>query len=221
MMKIIIYTFSLVLCANILLAQTNFEGVIIYHRTGTPAEGYDYANYDSREIHGIEKLYFKGNKIKIESEFLGRDSAILSVGYFDFDQYPNSSLVNYNEKGFKRKAYKKAAFDLVRDSLEKDQILGYSCNKITSFSPGGSSLEKYVTDQIRFSLPDSSFYNGYFVTHADDRIPLRIIEKYNTPFSDSLVTFKREAVLVFPVDLPDSIFEVDEGELTETKTGTQ
>jgi hypothetical protein len=215
-MKIIIYTFSLILFTNILLAQKNFEGVIIYHRTGTPAEGFDHVNYDSRIIHGIEKLYFKGNKIKIESEFLGRDSAIFSVGYFDFDKYPNSSLVNYNGKGLKRKAYKKVPFDLVKDSLEKDQILGYTCNKITNISSGGSYLKKYVTDEIRFSLPDKSSYNGYFVTHADDRIPLRIIEKYNTPFSDELLTFKREAVLVFPVDLPDSIFEVDENEVLKT-----
>jgi len=220
-MKIIIYTFSLVLCANILLAQTNFEGVIIYHRTGTPAEGYDYANYDSREIHGIEKLYFKGNKIKIESEFLGRDSAILSVGYFDFDKYPNSSLVNYNEKGFKRKAYKKAAFDLVRDSLEKDQILGYSCNKITSFSPGGSSFEKYLSSELRYSLPEGSQFNGFIVSHLHDFIPLKRIENYKNPFTEDILTIEIEAVLIFPKDLPDSIFEVDEGELTETKTGTQ
>jgi len=219
-MKHLLFT-CLVLMGTTLMAQTNFEGVIIYHRTGSPAEGYGNVNYDSREIHGIEKLYFKGNKIKIESEFLGRDSAIFSVGYFDFDKYPNSSLVNYNGKGLKRKAYKKVPFDLVTDSLGKDQMLGYNCYRITNFSSSGSYLEKYVTDQIRFSLPDKSYYNGYFVSHADDRIPLRIIEKYKTPFSDRLLTFKREAVLVFPVDLPDSIFEFDEDEVIETAGGTQ
>jgi len=74
---------------------------------------------------------------------------------------------------------------------------------------------------LRYSLPEDSQFNGFIVSHLHDFIPLKRIENYKNPFTEDILTIEIEAVLIFPKDLPDSIFEVDEGELTETKTGTQ
>ena len=221
-MKITIYAFSLLLCATSLLAQKNFEGVIIYHRKPSPSSTMKkQMQFNSGGVNGVEKVFFKGSRMKREREFYGSDTLIVDVSYYDFDRYPNSAFGSYNGGEIKKKNISSTEeAKVISDKSQRQNILGFDCYKAKITQESGST-EKYLSTELRYSLPEGSQFNGFIVSHLHDFIPLKRIENYKNPFTEDILTIEIEAVLIFPKDLPDSIFEVDEGEVTETTTGTQ
>jgi len=204
------------------MAQTNFEGVIIYHRKPSPSSTIQkQVQFNSGGVNGVEKVFFKGSRLKVEREFYGSDTVILDVNYYDFERFPNSCFSSYNGGDVRKKdisSSEKAKF--IQDKLQRQNVLGFDCYKTTIIQESGS-IEKYLSDDIHYALPEESQFNGFIVSHLHDFIPLKRIEKYNNPYTDQITTINIEAVLIFPTDLPDSIFEFDADEVMESVGGTQ
>jgi len=220
-MKHLLFT-CLVLMGTTLMAQTNFEGVIIYHRKPSPSSTMKkQMQFNSGGVNGVEKVFFKGSRMKREREFYGSDTLIVDVSYYDFDRYPNSAFGSYNGGEIKKKNISSTEeANVIQDVSQRQNILGFDCYKATITQESGST-EKYLSTEFYYSLPDDSRFNGFIVSHLHDFIPLKRIERYKNPFTDDVLNIEIEAVLVFPTDLPDSIFEFDADEVIETAGGTQ
>ena len=196
-----------------LVAQNNFEGVIVYHRKPGPSStNQKQIQFNSGGVNGIEKVFFKGSRMKIEREFYSPDTVIVDVTYYDFKRFPNSSFSSYNGGDIEKKNFSTTqGAEVFEDKTQRKKVLGFNCHQLTVVQELGTS-EKYVTDQIQYTLPEESRFNGFIVSHLHDFIPLKRIEKYTNPFIDRRYTIDIEAVLIFPMDLPDSIFEFEEGD---------
>jgi len=184
-------------------AQTqNFEGIIVFKRS------------TSKGKIAFETYYFAKQKLRIDSEYILDDGIQSYISIFDFDRYTNvyftKSKNRFEEKIINGKNIESFSIDT---SLTK-QILGYSCTAMNiSLKEGNYSIKqdqvKYLADSLTYNVPDGWYLDWIMVSHLDNRIALLLDETMKTDELGYPMTggYKREAISIVPMKLPDNIFQ--------------
>lgn len=200
MLKKILFL-TIIVTANVAVGQDQFEGIIVYHRTSP----------DKDNVHGIITAYFSGSKVKVEQEFLHDTAMVKYTHYFDFEQFP---MTTFTERNNSIEVDKITPGDheaqVMVDSQELEYIKGNPCYKIEiSYDEElNQKAIKFLSKNHTFKLPKGTLFDGYITSYRHDHIPLKIIEKYQFELGTPVVTIEKNAVLIIPKKLPDSIFEV-------------
>lgn len=182
---------------------SNFEGIIVYKRTT-----------DDGKV-AFETYYFGNKKLRIDSDYIFDDGIKSYISIFDFDRNTKVYFENSDEKIKEKNLSGKSSIEsyAIDSSLTK-QVLGYDCIAlVVSFKEGYYSTKqdqvKFLADSLIYETPCESCLEWTMINHVDNRIALHLDETIISDTAGIYVAggYKREAISITPMKLPDSIFE--------------
>ena len=182
---------------NFLLAQSNFEGEVIYKITYTDLPE------EMEQMKGMlpqtMKIIMKGSKSRVEQTQTMGSNVIISdteakVGFIEMDVMGKKLRMSLATKDFDEDAN---AYEVLEYLDEKKTIAGYDCKKAIMKQNGGTEIEVFYTDQItNHAQREFSSLKGF---------PL----EYN--MSQNNITFRMTADVVDKKSVEDALFEKSEG----------
>jgi hypothetical protein len=205
-MKYFITTVTL-LIFNSIVAQ-NFEGIILYKRLAT-----------SGKI-AFETYYFGKNHLRIDSDFVFEDGIKKYIGVYSFKDSTNvyqkydDGICNIKTRkgGNSIMEYKpdlNTAPITVIDHETEVYAIKYKPHNV--FGATNQIFQKrYVSNELKYKIPEGWVFDWVMVTELDDRIVLKLEERYENSEYLSTGGYTREAIYIRPMKLSEEVFVIKE-----------